>query len=65
MKVVASAHPRDRDTRASICIIVWIKDPMVIKKILDHLKKKEEANEHNSLPESRAPALDMQTDLFD
>jgi hypothetical protein len=38
-------------------VIACIEDPAVIKKILDHLKKKEEANKPNPLPESRAPPL--------
>ncbi len=46
-------------------IIACIEDPVVIKKILDHLKKKDEAKETNPLPESRAPTVGMQAGLFD
>jgi len=45
-------------------VIACIEDPVVIKKILDHLKQKDKANEPNPLPESRAPPAGMQAGLF-
>ena len=39
-----------------------IEDPVIIKKILDYLKKKDEATEPSPLPESRASAAGL---LFD
>lgn len=42
-------------------VIACIEDPLVIKKILDHLREKAEMNELTPLPESRAPP----TSLFD
>lgn len=36
-------------------VIACIEDLVVIQKILEHLKKKDEASESNALPESRAP----------
>jgi hypothetical protein len=45
-------------------VIACIEDPVVIKKILDHLKQKAETNDPNPLPESRAPPPGLQTDLF-
>jgi hypothetical protein len=38
-----------------------IEDPVVIKQILAHLKRKAESKEFNPLPESRAPP---QIDMF-
>ena len=46
-------------------VIACIEDPVVIKKILDHLKGKAETKEPNSLPESRAPPVDLPVGLFD
>ena len=46
-------------------VIACIEDPVVIKKILDHLKEKAETNEPNPLPESRAPPAGWQSGLFD
>ncbi len=40
-------------------VIACIEDPVVIKKILDHLKQKAEANEPSPLPESRAPPMGL------
>jgi hypothetical protein len=45
-------------------VIACIEDPLVIKKILDHLKQKDKASEPNPLPESRAPPAGMQAGLF-
>ena len=45
-------------------VIACIEDPAVIKKILDHLKKKEEATDHTALPESRAPPVSLPPGLF-
>jgi hypothetical protein len=45
-------------------VIACIEDPVVIKKILDHLKKKTKTNEPKSLPESRAPP-GLEAGLFD
>jgi hypothetical protein len=42
-------------------VIACIEDPVVIKRILDHLKEKAETNVPDPLPESRAPP---QADLF-
>ena len=46
-------------------IIACIEDPVVIKRILDHLKEKAETNEPGPLPESRAPPAGWQSGLFD
>jgi hypothetical protein len=54
-----------RECGGAVKIIACIEDPLVIKKILDHIKKKEEASKPNSIPESRAPPVDRQTGLFD
>ena len=48
-----------------VVIISANEDPVVIKKILDHLKGKVETKEPKPLPESRAPPAGMQTGLFD
>ena len=40
-------------------VIACIEDPVVIKRILDHLKQKAEANEPSPLPESRAPPTSL------
>ena len=45
-------------------VIAFIEDPAVIRKILDHLKKKEEASDHDGLPESRAPPAGLPLGLF-
>ena len=46
-------------------VIACIEDPVVIKKILDHLKEKAKTQEPNRLPESRAPPpVDLQAGLF-
>jgi hypothetical protein len=39
--------------------VACIEDPVVIQKILDHLKQKAGANESSPLPESRAPPLGL------
>ncbi len=49
----------------SMKVIACIEEPLVIKKILDHIEKKEQAERHDSLPPSRAPPVDYQTRLFD
>ena len=43
----------------AVKVIACIEDPVVIKKILDHLKQKAEANEPRPLPESRAPPTSL------
>ncbi len=43
----------------AVRVIACIEDPVVIKKILGHLKQKGEVREPNSLPESRAPPSDL------
>lgn len=40
-------------------MIACIEDPVVIKKILDHLKQQAEAKEPSPLPESRAPPMGL------
>jgi hypothetical protein len=40
-------------------VIACIEDPVVIQKILDHLKQKAGANGSSPLPESRAPPLGL------
>ncbi len=40
-------------------VIACIEDPVVIRRILDHLKQKAEANEPSPLPESRAPPTSL------
>jgi hypothetical protein len=45
-------------------VIACIEDPTMIKKILEHLKQKDQANEPNALPESRAPPASIQPGLF-
>jgi len=44
-----------RECGGAVKVIACIEDPVVIKKILDHLKATAEVNEHAPLPESRAP----------
>jgi hypothetical protein len=46
-------------------VIACIEDPVVIKKILAHLKEKAETNGPDPLPESRAPPAGWQSGLFD
>ena len=43
----------------TVKVIASIEDPVVIKKILDHLRQKTVTSESNPLPESRAPPLDL------
>ena len=45
----------------SVKLIACIEDPLVIKRILDHLKEKAETNEPDPLPESRAPPAGWQS----
>ena len=45
-------------------VIACIEDPVIIQKILEHLKQKEGVNEPNALPESRAPPAGWQQGLF-
>ena len=54
-----------RECGGAMKVIACIEDPVVIKKILDHLKGKAETNEPNPLPESRAPPAGWQSGLFD
>lgn len=42
-------------------IIACIEDPVVIQKILDHLKNKAEPSETTQLPKSRAPPMGLFT----
>ena len=53
-----------RECGGAVKVIACIEDPVVIKKILKHLKKKEEATDHNALPESRAPPARQRTFRF-
>lgn len=46
---------------AAVKVIACMEDLVLIKRILDHLKQKPDANEPRRLPESRAPW----TSLFD
>jgi hypothetical protein len=46
-------------------VIACIEDPAVIKKILDHLKTKDETREPFPLPESRAPPFGLPVGLFE
>lgn len=46
-------------------VIASIEDPVVIKKILNHIEQKEQADQHNTLPPSRAPPVDFQASLLD
>ncbi len=43
----------------AVKVIVCIEDPVVIKRILDHLKQKADANEPSPLPQSRAPPTSL------
>jgi hypothetical protein len=53
-----------RECGGAVKVIACIEEPVVIKKILDYLKKKEEATDHNALPESRAPPAGLPPGLF-
>lgn len=48
-----------RECGGQVRIIACIEDPIVIRKILDHLKSKEETREPFPLPESRAPPTSL------
>ena len=54
-----------RECGGAVKIIACIEDPVVIKKILDHLKERGEYQVADRLPESRAPPLGIRTGLFD
>jgi hypothetical protein len=54
-----------RECGGAMKVIACIEDPVVIKKILDHLKKKAKTNEPKPLSESRAPPAGIQAGLFD
>jgi len=43
----------------AVKVIACIEDPVVIKRILDHLKQKADTNEPRPLPESRAPPTSL------
>ena len=43
----------------AVKVVACIEDPVLIKRILDHLKQKAEANEPRPLPESRAPPTSL------
>ena len=49
----------------AVKVIACIEDPVVIKKILDHLKHKAETTKPRPLPESRAPPAGLHQALFD
>ncbi len=49
----------------AVKVIACIEDPVVIKKILDHLRGKAETQADTRLPESRAPPLGLPAGLFD
>ena len=49
----------------TIKVIACIEDPIIIKKILDHLKDKAEVNATAALPESRAPPAGLPQGLFE
>lgn len=48
----------------AVKVIACIEDPVVIKKILSHLKQKAETHESSPLPESRAPSAGLARGLF-
>ena len=48
----------------AVQVIACIEDPVVIKRILDHLKQKAEVNEPSPLPESRAPPTSAQGRVY-
>ncbi len=43
----------------AVKVIACIEDPVVIKRILDHLKQKADVNEPSLLPESRTPPTSL------
>jgi hypothetical protein len=43
----------------AVKVIACIEDPVVIKRILDHLKQKADANEPRPLPERLAPPTNL------
>jgi len=45
----------------AVKVIACIEDPMVIRKILDHLKEKAETTPYAHLPECRQPACSINT----
>ena len=49
----------------TVKVIACIEDPVVIKKILSHLRQKAETHEPSPLPESRAPSAELHHGLFD
>ena len=50
-------HPASRDISASMHVIAFIEDPVVIEKILTHIDKKAACGTARRLPPSRAPPL--------
>ncbi len=54
-----------RECGGAVKIIACIEDPVVIQKILDHLKTKAETSEPSPLPESRAPPVGLPVGLFE
>ena len=46
-------------------VVACIEDPVVIKRILEHLKRKAKSSEPGALPESRAPPAELPLGLFD
>ena len=48
----------------AVKVIACIEGPVIINKILDYMKEKDEVNELNALPESRAPPADLPRGLF-
>ena len=55
VKVAAPAYPCARAISASLHVIACIEDPVVIKKILTHLKEKSVPEPTGLLPGGRAP----------
>ncbi len=49
-----------RECGGAMKVIACIEDPVVIKQILDHLKRKADTSEPRALPESRAPPVWLQ-----
>jgi hypothetical protein len=54
-----------RECGGAMKVIACIEDAAVIKKILDHLKTKDETREPFPLPESRAPPFGLPVGLFE
>jgi hypothetical protein len=54
-----------RECGGAVKVIACIEDSAVIKKILDHLKTKDETREPFPLPESRAPPFGLPVGLFE